>query len=74
MKTVCDVLGMARSNVVERANRSAQWSDGRRARRPMEDDVVVSEIRAEIAQLPTYGSGGPANGFAGAAWPRVSPR
>ncbi len=55
MKTVCDVLGVARSNVVERANRSAQWSDGRRARRPTEDEMVVSEIRDEIAQLPTYG-------------------
>jgi putative transposase len=55
VKTVCEVLGVARSNVIERAKRSADWSDGRRNRRPADDEALVAEIRAEVAELPTYG-------------------
>jgi putative transposase len=55
VKTVCSVLGVARSNVAVRARRSADWSDGRKERRPIDDAALVAEIRAEVAELPTYG-------------------
>ena len=55
MKTVCDVLGVARSNVTERASRSEHWRDGRKNRRPTDDEALVAEIRAEVRELPTYG-------------------
>lgn len=55
MKTVCEVLGVARSNVIERAKRPADWSDGRKNRRPADDQALVAEIRAEVTELPTYG-------------------
>jgi transposase InsO family protein len=55
VKTVCEVLGVARSNVAVRASRSADWSDGRKGRRPIDDAALVAEIRAEVTDLPTYG-------------------
>lgn len=55
MKTVCDVLGVARSNVTERVKRPAHWSDGRKNRCPADDEALVTEIRAEVKELPTYG-------------------
>lgn len=55
MSTVCKVLGVARSNVHARANRASDWCDGRKNRRPAEDEALVAEIRAEVAELPTYG-------------------
>ncbi len=55
MKTVCEVLGVARSNVIERANRSSDWCDGRKNRRPADDEALLAEIRAELVELPTYG-------------------
>ena len=55
MSTVCRVLGVARSNVHERANRAADWSDGRRNRRPADDQALLGEVRAEVVELPTYG-------------------
>jgi transposase InsO family protein len=55
MSTVCRVLGVARSNVHERANRTAQWTDRRKNRRPADDQALVAEIRAELVELPTYG-------------------
>jgi putative transposase len=55
MKTVCGVLGVARSNVCERATRGADWTDRRRGRRPIEDARLVDEIRFEIATLASYG-------------------
>lgn len=55
MKTVCEVLGVARSNVAVRASRSADWSDGRKGRCPIDDAALVAEIRAEVTDLPTYG-------------------
>ena len=36
-KIVCDVLGVARSNLHERAHRPADWIDRRRNRRPFDD-------------------------------------
>lgn len=55
MKTVSEVLGVARSNIIERASRPATWSDGRRNRHPADDEALVAEIRAEVRDLPTYG-------------------
>src|SRR4029453_2651154 len=55
VKTVCDVLGVARSNVHVRAHRSASWGDARRHRRPRDDGELEAEITREIAALPSYG-------------------
>jgi putative transposase len=55
VKTVCEVLGVARSNIIERVKRPLDWSDGRKNRRPADDEALVAEIRAEVAELPTYG-------------------
>ena len=55
MKTVNEVLGVARSNLHVRARRSVDWTDGRRHRQPRDDAALVAEIKAEIAPLPSYG-------------------
>ncbi len=55
MKLVCDVLGVARSNVQVRVRRPADWMDRRRHRRPRDDGELVTEITNEIAALPSYG-------------------
>jgi putative transposase len=55
VNTVCKVLGVARSNVIERVKRLVDWSDGRKGRRALDDEALVAEIRAEVADLPTYG-------------------
>ena len=54
MKTIADVLGVARSNLAVRAAGAA--TQQKRRGRPVqpEDDLLV-EIRAVIAELPTYG-------------------
>ncbi|SIT71656.1 HTH-like domain-containing protein [Burkholderia sp. b14] len=54
MKQVCEVLGVARFNVVTKLSRPAQWRDGRRWRR-MDDGALVEEIRLVVAELPSYG-------------------
>jgi putative transposase len=55
MKIVCDVLGVARSNVHVRVHRPMSWTDRRRNRRPRDDGELVAEITNEIAALPSYG-------------------
>jgi putative transposase len=55
LKTVSNILGVAPSNVHVRATRPADWADGRRHRRLAEDETLVAEIRAVVAELPTYG-------------------
>lgn len=55
MKLVCDVLGVARSNISERATRPSNWQDRRRNRRPIDDHSLLAELREEIADLPSYG-------------------
>lgn len=55
MKVVCDVLGVARSNLHVRAQRSADWVDRRRNRRTRDDAQLVAEITEQIAGLPSYG-------------------
>lgn len=54
MKTVCEVLGVARSAVAVKRARSTYWRDGRRAR-VTNDAGLVEEIQAHVAHLPTYG-------------------
>ncbi|VBY70119.1 integrase catalytic subunit [Burkholderia pseudomallei] len=54
MKTVCEVLGVARSAVAVKRTRSSDWRDGRRAR-VTNDAGLVEEIQAHVAHLPTYG-------------------
>ena len=54
MKRVCEVLGVARSNMAVRLARSPDWRDGRKARTP-QDSSLVEEIQRHIGQLPSYG-------------------
>ncbi|WP_155121948.1 IS3 family transposase [Burkholderia ubonensis] len=54
LKTVCEVLGVARSAVAVKRARSSDWRDGRRAR-VTNDARLVEEIQAHVAHLPTYG-------------------
>ena len=54
MKQVCEVLGVARSNVAAKLARPADWQDGRSARNTG-DAGLVDEIRRTVAELPSYG-------------------
>lgn len=54
VKQVCDVLGVARSNMAAKLARPADWRDGRSARKT-DDASLVEEIRLAIADLPSYG-------------------
>ena len=55
MKTVCRVLGVARSHVYELHDRSEDWRDGRKGRAPAGDAQLLAEIRQQISDLPSYG-------------------
>ncbi len=55
MKTVCRVLGCARSHVHALDQRGDDWHDGRTCRTPRGDTQLLSEIREQIADLPSYG-------------------
>ena len=55
MKSICDVLGVARSNVQVRARRPSTWRDQRRNCRPRDDAELVAEITREVTALPSYG-------------------
>src|SRR5262245_44072310 len=52
MKTVAEVIGVSRSNLIERMRERAKKRIGRP---PLPDDTLVAEIKAVIAELPTYG-------------------
>ncbi|NIF51262.1 IS3 family transposase [Burkholderia sp. Ax-1724] len=54
VKRVCDVLGVARSNVAARLARPDDWQDGRSARQT-DDAGLVEEIRLTVTDLPSYG-------------------
>lgn len=54
VKRVCEVLGVARSNVAEKLTRPADWQDGRGAGQT-DDAGLVEEIRNAVAHLPSYG-------------------
>lgn len=55
MKAICDILGVARSNLQVRARRPSTWRDQRRDRRPRNDAELVAEITREVTALPSYG-------------------
>ena len=55
MKTVCRVLGLARSHIQELHHRDDDWRDGRKGRTPEGDAQLLDEIREQIAELPSYG-------------------
>ena len=52
MKTVAEVIGVSRSNLIERLQDRPKKRLGRP---PLPDDELVAEIKAVIAELPTYG-------------------
>jgi putative transposase len=52
MKTVAEVIGVSRSNLIERMRERAKKRIGRP---PLPDDKLVAEIKAVITELPTYG-------------------
>lgn len=54
VKQVCDVLGVARSNVTVKRARSPDWQDGRSAVQT-DDAELVAEIHHAVADLPSYG-------------------
>jgi putative transposase len=55
MMVVCQALGLARSNVHVLRNRPSSWIDGRTERTPRGDDQLLTDIREQIAELPSYG-------------------
>ena len=52
MKTVCDVLGVARSNIAVRARAPLAKPLGRP---PQPEADLLAEIKAVIGEMPTYG-------------------
>ena len=55
IKTLCRVLGVARSHIHELHHRHEDWRDGRKGRTPQGDAQLLAEIREHIAELPSYG-------------------
>ena len=49
MKSVCLVLGVARSNLHVRHHRCGDWQDGRSGRTPAQDDALLTDLRRHIA-------------------------
>ncbi len=54
MKAVSQALGVARSQVHARRRRGPGWTDGRSARL-RDDEQLLTELRLQIAELPSYG-------------------
>ncbi|KVT48310.1 transposase [Burkholderia ubonensis] len=54
MKTVCEVLGVSRSNLAVKSKRPAEWVD-RRKTSVLDDMPLVTELQGLVADLPTYG-------------------
>jgi putative transposase len=55
VKTVCRVMGLARSHIHELHHRADDWRDARTCRTPVGDTQLIAEICEQIAQLPSYG-------------------
>jgi transposase InsO family protein len=55
VKTVCRILGLARSHIHDLRYRADHWRDGRTCRTPVGDTQLIAEIREQIAELPSYG-------------------
>lgn len=52
MKTVCETLGVAQSNIGVRATGSLSKA---RERPPLPDDDLIAQIKTVIAEMSTYG-------------------
>jgi hypothetical protein len=63
VKQVCDVLGVARSNVSVRRSCPVGWQDGRCVGRT-DDAELVAELREAVVDLPSYGFAGSGASFA----------
>jgi hypothetical protein len=48
-------MGLARSHVRDLLGLGDDWTDGRTHRTPHDDDALLTELRQEIVDLPTYG-------------------
>jgi len=55
MKTVCRVLGAARSNLQVRVHRGVDWIDRRTQRRAHDEDLLQAELHAVLAPHAAYG-------------------
>jgi putative transposase len=55
VRLVCEVLGVARSNVTARKRRPTTWTDRRAAGSKTDDTVALEAIRAVVHDLATYG-------------------
>ena len=55
MTVVCQALGLARSNVHVLRSRPDSWVDGRTKRTPLGDEQLLSDIREQITEFPSYG-------------------
>ncbi|WP_087129214.1 IS3 family transposase [Caballeronia concitans] len=54
LKTVCEILGVSRSNLAVKSKRSADWVDRRKM--PVVDDMaLVAELHELLGDVPTYG-------------------
>ncbi|POR05911.1 hypothetical protein BV908_21970 [Diaphorobacter sp. LR2014-1] len=58
MKSVCSVLGVARSNLHVRHHRPGHWQDNRRGRTPAQDGLLLADLRRHIAELRIPRDGG----------------
>ncbi len=65
MKSVADVIGVARSNLAERAKHRQPQTVGRP---PQPDEDLVAEIKDVIADLPTYATVGCTRSCADEPW------
>ena len=55
MTIVCQALGLARSNIHVLRSRPDSWVDGRTKRTPLGDEQLLTDIREQITELPSYG-------------------
>ncbi|SNT39131.1 HTH-like domain-containing protein [Noviherbaspirillum humi] len=55
MRLVCSILGVARSHVLELANRPKGWKDRRQATHCRDDRLLLQDIRRVLHELGTYG-------------------
>lgn len=55
MRSVCQALGVARSQLHVRHHRPESWQDGRRGRKPAQDEALLADIRRHISELGSYG-------------------
>ena len=55
MTVVCQALGLARSNVHVLRSRPDSWVDGRTERTRLGDEQLLTDIREQITEFPSYG-------------------